>query len=150
MGCYSRLLEVKMYFLGRLALFLTFSEALSILSFGLADTLGSMHWRQFRWRFLFRCGTDPNLEAELIAWESTDLYVQEPDITVVANTRWLGSMAGRWLGGPMAAMGPVMEKADKGSSTHPLALLAFERVKVHRATLTTDVSSGRNKVSYTA
>lgn len=50
----------------------------------------------------------------------------------------------------MATVGPIMEKADKGRSTHPLALLAFERVKVHWATLTTDVSSGRNKVSCTA
>ena len=34
-----------MYFSCRMALFLTFSEVLSILSFGLADTLGGLHWR---------------------------------------------------------------------------------------------------------
>jgi len=101
MGWYSRLLEV-----------------LSILSFGLADTLGSMHWRQLRRQFLPRCGTDPDLETKVIAWESTDLYFQEPDIPVVASTRWLGSMGGRWLGGPMAAVGPVVEKANKDRSTH--------------------------------
>lgn len=101
MGWYSRLLEVP-----------------SILSFGLADTLGSMHRSQLRGQFLPRCGTDPDSETKLIAWESTDLYFQEPDIPVVANKRWLGSMAGRWLGGPMAAVGPVVEKEDKVRSTH--------------------------------
>jgi hypothetical protein len=77
-----------------------------------------MHWRQLRREFLPRCGTDPNLETELNAWEGTDLYFQEPDFPVVANTRWVGGMAGRWLGGPMAGVGPVMEKADKDRSTH--------------------------------
>jgi len=142
MGWYSRLLEVMMYFSGRIALFLTFSEILPILSFGLADTLGSMHWRQLRRQFLRRCGADPNSETKLIAWESTDLYFQEPDIPVVANTRWLGSMAGWWLGGPMAAVGPVVEKADKVRSTHQLALLALMFT-----VLTTDAS---DKVSCTA
>jgi hypothetical protein len=118
MGWYSRLLEVMMHFSGRIALFLTCSEVLPILSFGLADTLGSMYWRQLRWQFLPRYGTDPNLETKLIAWESPDLYFQKPDIPVVANTRWLGSMAGRWMGGPMAAVGPVVEKADKSRSAH--------------------------------
>jgi hypothetical protein len=117
-GWYSRLLEVIISFSGRIALFLTCSKVLSILSLGLADTLGSRHWRQLRRQFLPRCGTDPNLETKLIARESTDLYLQEPDIPVVANTRWLGSMAGRWLGGPMAAVGPVVEKADKSRSAH--------------------------------
>jgi hypothetical protein len=60
-----------------------------------------MRWRQLRRQFLPHCGTDPNLETKVIAWESTDLYFPEPDIPVVANTRWLGSMAGRWLGDPM-------------------------------------------------
>jgi hypothetical protein len=107
-----------MYFSDRVALFLTCSEIPSILSFGLADPLGNMDWRQLRRQFLPRCGTDPNSETKLIAWESTGLYFQEPDIPVVANTRRLGSMAGRWLGGPMAAVGSVVEKADKGRSTH--------------------------------
>ena len=106
-----------MYFSCRMALFLTFSEVLSILSFGLTDTLGGMHWRQLRRQFLRRCGTDPDLETKLIAWESTDLCFPEPDIPVVADTRWLGSMGGRWLGGPMATVGPVVEKADKARST---------------------------------
>jgi len=106
------------YFSGRIALFLTTSEVSFVLSFGLADTLGCMHWRQLRRQFLPRCGTDPILETKLAAWESTDLHSQEPDIPVVANTRWLGSMAGRWLGGPMAAVGPVVEKADKDRRTH--------------------------------
>ncbi|KAF8498575.1 hypothetical protein F5888DRAFT_183732 [Russula emetica] len=41
------------------------------------------------------------LETKFIAWESTDLYFPEPDIPVVANTKWLDSMSGRWLGHPM-------------------------------------------------
>jgi|SRR6267154_4937824 len=90
-----------------------------------------MHWCQLWWQFLPRCGTDPNSETKLIAWESTDLYFQEPDIPVVADTRWLGSMAGRWLGGPMAVVGPVVEKADKGCSSHELALLAFNRCAIY-------------------
>ena len=105
-----------MYFSGRMALFLTCSEVPPILPFGLADTLGSMYWRHLRRQFLPRCGIDPNLETKLIAWESTVLYFQEPDIPVVANTRWLGRMAGRWMGGPMAAVGPAVEKADKSRS----------------------------------
>jgi hypothetical protein len=91
----------------------TLSEVSPILPFGLADTLGSMHWRWLRVQLLPRCGTDPSSETKLAVWESTDLPFKAPDIPVVANTRWLGSMAGRWLGGPMAAVGPVVEKADK-------------------------------------
>ena len=111
-----------MCFSGYIHLFLTCSEVPSILSFGLADTLGSMHWRQLRQQFLSRCGIDPNSEPKLFAWESTDLYFKEPDIPVVANTRWLGSMAGRWLGGSMAAVGPVVEKADEVRTAQELAL----------------------------
>ena len=119
MGWYSRLFEVMdVLFWSALLLFLTFSEVLSILSFGLANPLGSVYWRQLRREFLRRCGTDPDFETKLIAWDSTDLHFQEPDIPVVADTRWLGSMAGRWLGGPMATVGPVVEKADKARSTH--------------------------------
>jgi hypothetical protein len=101
-----------LYFSGYTALFLTSSEVSSILSFGLADTLGSMHWRQLQHLLLPRYGTDPNSETEFVIWESTDLHFKEPDIPMVANTRWLGSMAGWWLGGPMAAVGPVVDKAD--------------------------------------
>jgi hypothetical protein len=114
-----------------------------------------MHWRQLRRQFLPHYGTDPEFETKLIAWESTDLYFQEPDITVVANTRWLGSMAGRWLGGPMAAVGPVVEKADK--SPRPLISaigIALERVIIRfsgKLSQRTDaLSIGSDKVSCTA
>lgn len=101
-----------MYFSCYIALFLTSSEVSSILSFCLADILGCMHWRQLRYQLLPRCGTDSDSETEFVGWESTVVPFKEPDIPVVANTRWLGSMAGWWLGGPMAAVGPVVEKAD--------------------------------------
>ncbi len=80
------------------------------------DLLGG-HWCQLRQLFLPYCGIYPNSEIKLVAWESTDLHFKEPGITVVANTRWLGSVAGRWLGGPMAAVGPAVDKADKVRST---------------------------------
>lgn len=100
------------------ALFLTFSEISPILPFGLADTLGSVHRHRLRDQLLSRCGTDPGSETKLAVGENTDLPIKEPDIPVVANTRWLGSMAGRWLGGPMAAVGPIVEKADKVRTAH--------------------------------
>ena len=106
-----------MYFSGYIPLFLTCLEVSSILSFRLADNLGSVHWCQLRQLFLPYCGIYPNSEIKLVAWESTDLHFKEPGITVVANTRWLGSVAGRWLGGPMAAVGPAVDKADKVRST---------------------------------
>ena len=113
MGCHSRLLEVnEVPFPVTFALFLTSSEVLPILPFGLADTLGSVHRRLLRDQLLPRCGADTNSETQLAAWASSDLPFREPDIPVVADTRWLGSMAGWWLGGPMAAVGPVVEKAD--------------------------------------
>jgi hypothetical protein len=98
-----------MYFSSYIALFLTFSEVSSILSFCLADTLGCKHRCQLWHQLLHRYGIDTNPETEFVGWESTDLPFKEPDIPVVANTRWLGSMAGWWLGGPMAAVGTVME-----------------------------------------
>jgi hypothetical protein len=116
MGYYSRLLEVMMYFSGYIPLSLTCLEVSSILSFRLADNLGSVHWCQLRQLSLPCCGTYPNSETKLVARESTDLHFKKPGITVVANTRWLGSVAGRWLGGPMAAMGPAVDKADKARS----------------------------------
>jgi hypothetical protein len=109
---------MKCTFPATFALFLTFSEVSPILPFGLADTLGSMHWRRLRYQLLRRCRTDPGSETKLAVGESTDLPIKEPDIPVVANTRWLGSMAGWWLGGPMAAVGPIVEKADKVRTAH--------------------------------
>lgn len=88
-------------------------EVPSILSFGLTDTLGTIHRHHLRNQLLPRHRTDSNSEAQLIIWESTDRPFDKPHIRMVAITRWLGSVARRRLGGPMAAVEPGMEKADK-------------------------------------
>lgn len=38
--------------------------------------------------------------------ETADLSFGEPRIHMVANTRWLGGVAGQRLGGPLAAVEP--------------------------------------------
>lgn len=72
---------------------LTFLEVSSILSFRLADTLGVVPWLQLRIQPLRRHGTHSHSKTKHVAWESTSLPFDDTDIHVVANTRWLVSLA---------------------------------------------------------
>lgn len=89
------------------------SEVSSILPFCLANTLGSFHWHQFWSQLLYPHGTNSNPKTKLFAREGTNIPFDEPRVPMVANTRWLGSVARQRYRGSMAAMATRMEKAYK-------------------------------------
>ena len=80
-------------FYGFINQMLTILEVSSILSFDLTDTLGVVPWHQLRIQLLRRHGTHSDSKTKHVAWESTSLPFDDADIHMVANTRWLVSLA---------------------------------------------------------
>ena len=103
-------------------------EVSSILPFRRANTLGSFHGHQFWSQLLYHHGTNSNPKTKLFAREGASIPFDESRVHVVANTRWLGSVAGQRYRGPMAVMAPGVEEADEDGTACELDLrLAFRR-----------------------
>jgi hypothetical protein len=93
-----------------------FLKASSFLPFCLANTLGGFHWHQFWSQLLYPHGTNSNPKTELFTREGAGIPFDEPPVHVVANTRWLGSVAGQRYRRPMAVMATRVEEASKNGA----------------------------------